>query len=125
MHWSVLVALWYVMFRLNTWQEIQEEAQNVERERECHNPLKDGGDISGLSEVGGCKYDGERNFDQNEGEFDPEGDTEDAVVAVMNSKALILSAEEDGANDVAGDEEKEEAVVEMFMVVCVEDTQQN
>ena len=47
------------------------------------------------------------------------------MVAVVDAETLILGAKEDGADDVAGDEEEEEAIMEMWMAVCVEDTQQN
>jgi len=44
----------------------------------------------------------ERDFDKDESELDPEGRAEDRVLAVFYSEALVLDANEDGGNDVAG-----------------------
>lgn len=38
------------------------------------------------------------------------------MLAEVHAEALVFGADEDGANDVAGDEEEEEAVVEAFVV---------
>ena len=42
------------------------------------------------------------------------------MLAEMHAEALVLSADEDGADDVAGHEEEEEAVVQVRVVEGVE-----
>src|SRR5271154_1235729 len=84
-HWAVLEALRDVMSRLNAGQEIQQEAQNVERKCERHDPLEDRSDVLLTGGVGGSKHYRERKFDQDEGEFHPERDAEDAMVSIMDS----------------------------------------
>jgi hypothetical protein len=69
------------IFRLDRGQEIDEEAEHVEREDERDSPLEDSGGIAGLLEVGYCESDGEDDFYKDEGEFYPEGGAEDAVLA--------------------------------------------
>ena len=113
------------MLGLNTGQKIQEEAQDIEGERERHNPLEDGGDVVQTAEIGDSKHYRERDFDQDKGQFRPEGDAQDAVVAIVDPQALILGAEEDCTDDVASNEEKQEAVVQVRMVVRVKDAQQD
>lgn len=71
-HWASLEALRDMVSRLNAGQEIQQEAQNVERKCERHDPLEDRGDVLLIGEVGGSKNYRERKFDQDEGEFHPE-----------------------------------------------------
>ena len=72
--------------------------------------------VSGDEESGNVQY---------EDQFDPKGEPQDAMLAVMYSQALILGADEDGANDIACDEEQEEAVVQVGMAQGVEDGQQD
>ena len=46
------------------------------------------------------------------------------MVAIVDSETLILGTNKYGADDVTGDEEKEEAIVEMFVMVGIENAQQ-
>ena len=46
--------------------------------------------------------DGQENFDQDEDELYPEGDSDDPVVPVMDAKSLVFSAYENGAYDESG-----------------------
>ena len=62
---------------------------------------------------------------QYEDQFDPKREPQDAMLSIMNSQALVLGADEDGANDISGNEEQEEAVVQIGMVQGVEDGQQD
>ena len=43
------------------------------------------------------------------------------MLTEVHTQALVLGADEDGADDVAGDKEEEEAVVEMRVLTVVED----
>lgn len=47
------------------------------------------------------------------------------MLPIMDSQALVLGADEDGANDISGNEEQEEAVVQMGVAQGVEDGQQD
>ena len=47
------------------------------------------------------------------------------MLPIMNPQALVLGADEDGANDISRDEEQEEAVVQIGMAQGVEDGQQD
>lgn len=64
-----------------------------------------------VAPVGGDEDDGEDEFHDDEGEFHPEGDAEDSVLAVVETQLLVFPADEDGGNDVSSNEEKEEDVV--------------
>lgn len=48
------------------------------------------------------KGDDEGDLEEDERQFDPEGNGEDAVFPVVNSKTLVFGADEDGGDDVAG-----------------------
>lgn len=73
-HFS-LVAL--VVLRPYRRQEINEEAQDVEEVDEGYGPFQDGSNIVFLLISTDTKCDGEREFNNNEGELDPEGVAED------------------------------------------------
>lgn len=106
-------------------QEIDEESENVEGEDEGDEPLEHGGDVLLDGEGREGEDDGEDDFDDDEGEFGPEGEAQDAVLAEVDAEALVLGADEDGGDDVAGDEEEEEAVVEVRVVQGVEDREED
>jgi len=84
----------------------------------------------------------ERDFDKDKSELDPEGYAEDRVLAVLDSEALVLDANEDGRDDVAGTvhvvsigricegifilhEDHQHGVVNVWIAQCVEDGQQD
>lgn len=73
----------------------------------------------------GNEDDGESKFDEDEGEFDPKGDAEDAMLSIVNAEALILGAEEDGGEDETADEDEEEAIMESVMSICVKDGEED
>ena len=87
--------------RLGRRQEIDDEAPDVEDVNERDDPLEDGADVVVFVELRDGEDDGERDLDQDEGEFEPEGDAEDAVFAVVDPEALVFGADEDGADYVA------------------------
>lgn len=47
------------------------------------------------------------------------------MLTVMNTEALILPADEDGADDVANDEDSKEDVVETVVVPIIEDGEED
>ena len=69
--------------------------------------------------------DGQSDLDDDEEELQPEARAQDAVLAEVYAEALVLCADEDGAHDVADDEEDEEVVVQGGVPVGVEDGQQD
>lgn len=106
-------------------QEIDEEREDVEGKHERDDPLEDGGDVLPALEGGGSENSGEEDLDDDEDELEPEGEAEDAVLAEVDAEALVLGADEDGADDVARDEEEQEGVVQVRVVQGVEDGEQD
>ena len=49
----------------------------------------------------GLLTDSKGNLGQNEEQLDPEGDTQNAVLAEVDSKTLVFSASKDGRDDIA------------------------
>ena len=106
-------------------EQIEQEAQDVAREDQGDDPLKDGGDVAVAGPRGADEDGGQHDLDQDEGQFHPEADAQDAVLAVVDAEPLVGRADEDGGEDVAGQEEEEEAVVQVRVVVGVEDGEQD
>lgn len=92
-------------------EQIHEEGEYVESEDEGNDPFEDGRDVLPAVEGGGGKDGGEDDLHDDEEELEPEGKAQDAMLAEMHAEALVLGADEDGADDVAGHEEEEEAIV--------------
>ena len=106
-------------------QQIDKESQHVKRKDERDDPFENGRDVLAAGE-GGADEDGcEDNLNKDEGEFEPEGEAQDAVLAEVHAETLVLGADEDGADDVAGHEEEEEAVVQARVVERVEDGEED
>lgn len=103
--------------------QVHVEGEDVEAEDEGDDPLEDGGDVPVLEAVHNNKGDGQADGDDDEGQLDPEGDGEDAVLGVVDAEALVLGADEDGREQVADDEEAEEDVVQARVAGRVEDAQ--
>lgn len=61
----------------------------------------------------------------DEGELHPEGDAKDRVLAIVDSKALVLPTDEDGADDVADNEHAQADVMHSVVVVVIEDRKQD
>lgn len=76
-----------------------------------------------LSEGEDAEGDAQGDLDEDEGELDPEGDAEDAVLSVLDTKALIFPADEDGRDHVASHEQKQENIMQGRMPHGVEDTE--
>lgn len=88
--------LWHVMFRSHGRKQIDDEREDVEGEDEGNDPFEDGGDVAVRGEGGRHEDNGKCDLDQDEGQFDPEGDAQDAVVTVVDTQALVFCADKDG-----------------------------
>lgn len=118
-------ALGHVALGAHARQEIEEEGEDVEGEDQGDQPFDDGGDVGVFAKGGGGEDDGQEGLDDDEGQFHPEGDAEDAVVAVVDAQPLVFGAQEDGRENVATDEDQEESVVQVGVVVRVEDGEED
>lgn len=92
-------------------QQIHKEGEDVESEDEGDDPFEDGRYVLLAVKGGGGEDDGEDDLHDDEEEFEPEGKAQDAVLAEMHAETLVLGTDEDGADDVAGHEEEEKAIV--------------
>lgn len=69
--------------RLDSRQQVNEKRERIEREDERDGPFETCGDVVMFLPGGNGEGDCERDFEQDEGELDPEGDAEDGVLAVF------------------------------------------
>lgn len=106
-------------------QQIHKESKDVEGKDERDDPFENGRDVLFTVERGGREDDCKNDLHDNEYEFEPEGETQDPMLAEMHAEALVLGADEDGADDVASDEQEEEAVVQMRVMESVEDGEED
>lgn len=92
-------------------QQIQKEGQDVESKDERNDPFEDGRHVlltvKGRGGEDGCEDD----LDKDEAKLEPEGEAQNPVIAEVHAEALVLGADEDSADDVSRDKEKEEAIV--------------
>lgn len=106
-------------------QQIHKESKDVKRKNERDDPFENGGHVLFAVKGSDCEDDCKDDLHDDEHEFEPEGEAQDAVLAEVHAQALVLGADEDGADDVARDEEEEEAVVEVRVVEGVEDGEED
>lgn len=106
-------------------QQIEQEREDVEGENQRDNPFQHGGGILMTREGRACECDGQDHLDEDEGEFGPEADAQDPVGSVMDAQALVLGAQEDGGQDISGNEKQKKAVVQVRVAICVEDGQED
>jgi len=106
-------------------QQIHKESQHIKRKNNRDDPLEHRRHIFLLVETRAREYHREDQLYDDEDEFGPEGEAQDAVLAEVDAETLVLGADEDGAYDVAGYEEEEEAVVEVGVVEGVEDGEED
>ena len=81
-------------------EEINDKTPDVEDVNKGDGPLEDGGGLVDLLVVEDAEGDDESDLDEDEGEFDPEAQCEDALAAVVDAEALVFGADEDGGDDV-------------------------
>jgi len=113
------------MFRAHRRPQIQHERQNVKGEDQGDDPLDDSGNVLVVVPRCGAEDDGKGDFDDDESQFDPEGETKDAMLAVVNAQTLILGAKKDCTEDIAAQEEEEAAVMDAVVMVGVEVRQED
>ena len=114
-------ALWNMMLRPHTRQKIDHKTDEVECEDEGNHPFHHRSHVVNTLIRTGTEDDGETDFDNDEAKFDPEGNAEDTVLTVVDSKALVFCAKENSADNIASDENAEENIVKVRMVICIED----
>lgn len=87
-------------------QEVDDEAPDIEDVDEGDDPLEDGGGVDAVvaALLEDAEGDGDGDFDDDEGQLDPEGDAQDAVLAEVDAEALVFGADEEGGDDVAATE---------------------
>ena len=106
-------------------QQIHKECQDIKGEDERDDPFEDGRYILPVIKRGADEDGSKGNFDEDKGEFKPEGEAQDAVLTEVYAQALVLGADEDGADDVTGHKEEEETIVQMGMVEGIEDGEED
>jgi hypothetical protein len=90
------------MPRPHRWNKINRKAPNIKRINERDDPFAHGRRRVVFLIAEHAKGDGETELQEDEGEFYPEGDAQDAVLAVVDSETLVLPTDEDCGDDVAG-----------------------
>jgi hypothetical protein len=81
--------------------EIDGETPYIESVDESNDPFNYRSRVVVCAVAKDAKCDGETELDEDEGEFDPEGNAEDTVLAVVNAETLVFPANEYGGNYVA------------------------
>jgi hypothetical protein len=82
--------------------KINRKAPNIKRVNERDNPLAHRSSRVVALIAEDAESDGETELQKDEGELYPEGDAQDAVLTVVDSETLVLPADEDCRDDVAG-----------------------
>lgn len=85
----------------NRRNEIDRITPDVECVYERNDPFENSGGVVSLLVAHDAECDGQTQFDEDEGELDPEGEGEDAVLAVMDSESLVFPTNKDRADDVS------------------------
>lgn len=78
------------MLRPRRRQQIDKERHNVEGEDERNSPFEDCSGVVCFFPGAGGECDGEGDFDEDEGELDPEGGAEDEVLSVFCLVLVIV-----------------------------------
>lgn len=118
-----LSAIVAVVLGVNSRVQVHIEREDVKAEDHRDDPFKDGRRVIFLVVTKHDERNSQADGDDNEGQLDPEGDGEYAVLGVVHAEALVLCADEDGGEEVADDEEPQEDVVHARVAGCVEDAQ--
>ena len=106
-------------------QQIYKEGKDVESEDKGDDPLENGRDVLLVVKRGDRVDDGENDLHYDEDKFEPEREAEDAMLAEVHAEALVLGANEDGADDITGHEQQEKAIVKTRMVEGIEDGEED
>lgn len=85
-------------------QQIDKEGEDVKSEHERDDPLENGRNVLFAVERGGYEDDRKDELDNDEHEFEPKGEAQDPMLAEVHAKSLVLGANENGADNISGDE---------------------
>ena len=88
------------ILRLHRRNEIDGKTPHVKGVHERNDPFHHRSGVVVLEITQHSERNGESEFNKNESEFDPEGASQDPVLAVVDSEALVLGADEDRRDDV-------------------------
>jgi len=102
-------------------QQIHQKGKHIKRKYEGDDPFNNRTGVGLFVKCARRKDYGQADFDDDKGEFHPERQAQNAVLTETHAEALVFGADEDGAEDVAGDEEEEETVVQVRVAQGVED----
>lgn len=106
-------------------EEVDKEAKHVETVDEGDCPLEASRDVPDMLLGADAEGDAEADLKDDEGELDPERVAQNRVLAVMDSEALVLPADEDGGDDVSNDEDGEKDVMKPVVVLAVKNGKQD
>lgn len=93
-------------------QEVDDKTPDVEDVDQAYYPLEISRDVIVFLVFRDAEGYSQAEFYKDEEEFDPEGNAEDAVLAEVDAKTLVLGADEDGGDDVAG-------AVRFVSILCI------
>lgn len=109
-----------VVLCLDSRPQVDRKRDNVEREDEGDDPLNDSCCVAVVCPSERHESDSQEELDEDEEELDPEGDSEDAVIAVLDTQTLILRADKDRGNPIATNEQQQKHVMKRVVAVVVE-----
>ena len=106
-------------------QKVDKEAKHVPGVNERNDPFEYSGYVPVVILLSDPKDDTQTDLSDYEGELNPERDSEDRMLAVVDTQALIFPTNEDCADDVANNENSQANVVHPVVVVVVEDGEED
>lgn len=118
-----LSAVVAIMLGVHGRVQVHIEREDVEAKHQCNDPLDDRSRVIVLVITKHDERNGQADGDENEGQLDPKGDGEHAMLGVVHAEALVLGADEDGRDEVADDEKAQKDVVQTGVVRGIEDTE--
>jgi len=101
--------------------EVDDEGDGIECEDEGDGPFEDRGGVSLLDEAAHAKGDDEGDLYEDEGELHPERHAKDTMLAVVDSKALVLPADTNSREQIASNKERQKRVVQSAILASLED----
>lgn len=101
--------------------EVDDEGDGIECEDEGDGPFEDRGGVSLLDEAAHAKGDDEGDLYEDEGELNPERHAKDTMLAVVDSKALVLPADTNSREQIASNKERQKRVVQSAILASLED----
>lgn len=108
----------------NGWQEIDGECSDEDGKEESNNPFEDGSSVVHPLPLSDAESNSKANENKDPGKLNPERGSKNPVLALVNTKTLVLGAYEDGGEQVADNEDRQESLMHPWMPQCVEDGKQ-